>query len=82
MKFIMDNMTKEQQLKNIQAISSKDKGIEIKLRKALYKRKIRYRKNYSAIHDKPDIAITKHKIVIFCDSEFCHRFNWEQNKIR
>lgn len=76
----MDNLTKEQRRKNMQAIRSKDTSIEIKLRKELWKKGIRYRKNYSRIPGKPDIAITKYKIAVFCDSEFWHGFNWDQNK--
>ena len=30
----------------------------------------------------PDIAITKYKIAIFCDSEFFHGYNWEIKKQR
>ena len=28
----------------------------------------------------PDIAITKYRIAIFCDSEFFHGYNWEIKK--
>ena len=67
-----DVLTKEQRKKNMQRIKSKDTKIEIILRKALWSHGIRYRKNYSKIPGKPDIAITKYKIAIFCDSEFFH----------
>lgn len=76
----MDNLTKEQRRRNMQAIKSKDTSIEVKLRKELWKVGIRYRKNYPKIPGKPDIVIAKYKIVIFCDSEFWHGFNWVQNK--
>ena len=59
-----DVLTKEQRKKNMQRIKSKDTKIEIILRKALWSHGIRYRKNYSKIPGKPDIAITKYKIVI------------------
>lgn len=68
----MDNHTEEQRHKNMQAIKDRDTSIEILLRKELWKRGIRYRKNYKKISGKPDIAITKYKIAIFCDSEFWH----------
>ena len=64
----------------MKAIKSKDTSIELKLRKELWKQGIRYRKNYSKLYGKPDIVITKHKIVIFCDSEFWHGFNWDNGK--
>lgn len=75
----MDNLTKEQRHKNMQNIKSKDSKIEMTLRKALWKKGIRYRKNWKELPGKPDIAITKYKIAIFCDSEFFHGKDWDNN---
>lgn len=75
-----DDLTPEQRRKNMQAIKSKDTAIELSLRKALWQKGIRYRKNYRELPGKPDIAITKHKIAIFCDSEFWHGYDWENRK--
>ena len=63
-------------------IRSKDTSIEVKLRKALWASGIRYRKNYTALPGTPDIAITKHRIAIFCDGEFWHGKNWESVRHR
>ena len=41
----MDDLTPEQRRKNMQAIKSRDTTIEIMLRKALWHRGVRYRKN-------------------------------------
>ena len=49
----MDNLTKEQRRKNMQHIRSKDSVIEKKLRKALWDRGYRYRKNYKDLPGKP-----------------------------
>lgn len=68
----MDIMTKEQRSANMRAIKSKDTKIEVQLRKALWHKGIRYRKNYKIRNCKPDIVITKHKIAIFCDGDFWH----------
>lgn len=76
----MNNITKDQRSKNMKAIRNKDTAIEIILRKALWKKGIRYRKNYSKLPGKPDIVLTKYKIAIFCDSEFWHGFDWENRK--
>lgn len=73
----MDVLTPEQRRKNMQHIKSKDTTIEIALRKALWEKGYRYRKNYKALPGKPDIAITKYKIAVFCDSEFFHGKDWE-----
>lgn len=78
----MDNLTRAQRHKNMQNIKSKDTAIEVLLRKALWKKGIRYRKNFQALPGKPDIAITKYKIAIFCDGEFFHGRDWEVLKPR
>ncbi len=78
----MDNLTKEQRQKNMRNIRSKDTAIEIKLRKALWEKGYRYRKNVQTLPGKPDIVLTKYKIVIFCDSEFFHGKDWEVLKPR
>ena len=78
----MDNHTPEQRKKNMQAIKSKDTEIEIILRKELWSRGYRYRKNYKKLIGKPDIALTKYKIAIFCDSEFWHGKNYHESTDR
>lgn len=77
-----DNLTVEQRKKNMQHIKSKDTKIEIALRKALWNKGYRYRKNYCLLPGKPDIVLTKYKIAIFCDSEFFHGKDWEILKPR
>ncbi len=72
-----DVLTPAQRRKNMQSIKSKDTGIEKMLRKALWKQGYRYRKNYKKLPGKPDIALTKYKIAIFCDGEFFHGKDWE-----
>ena len=62
--------------KAMQRVKSKDTSIEVALRKALWRKGYRYRKNYSALPGKPDIVLTKQKIVVFCDSEFFHGKDW------
>ena len=78
----MTTLTPEQRRKNMQRIRSKDTSIELILRRALWKKGYRYRKNYKALPGSPDIAITKHRIAIFCDSEFFHGKDWDQLKLR
>ena len=65
-------MTKEQRSKNMRAIKSHDTKIEVILRKALWNKGIRYRKNFKVCSCKPDIVLTKYKIAIFCDGDFWH----------
>lgn len=56
----------------MKAVKSHDTNIEITLRKALWHKGVRYRKNYKICSCKPDIVISKHKIAIFCDGDFWH----------
>ena len=78
----MDNFTKEQRKKNMQNIRSTDTKSEILLRKALWQKGYRYRKNYDKLPGKPDIALTKYKIAIFCDGEFFHGKDWASQKLK
>mgnify|MGYP002647189193 FL=1 len=77
-----DNLTQEQRRKNMQHIKSSNTKIEVLLRKALWKKGYRYRKNYKKLPGKPDIVLTKYKIAIFCDGEFFHGKDWEILKPR
>ena len=79
-----DVLTPEQRRKNMQHIKAKDTKIEVILRKALWARGYRYRKNYRNLPGKPDIVLTKYKIAIFCDGEFFHGKDWEvlQSRLR
>lgn len=77
----MDNLTPQQRQKNMKRIKCKDTAIELTLRKALWERGHRYRKNYKGLPGHPDIVFTKYKIAIFCDGEFFYGKNWEEMKV-
>ncbi len=70
----------EKSHKNMRRIRGKDTSIELILRKALWARGYRYRKNYTNLPGRPDIALTKYKIAIFCDSEFFHGKDYDSLK--
>lgn len=72
--------TKEQISYNMQCVKNKDSNIELVLRRELWSRGLRYRKNVTSIVGKPDIAFLGKKVAVFCDSEFWHGFNWEERK--
>lgn len=73
----MDRLTLEQRKKNMQAVKNKDSQIEILLRRALWSRGVRYRKNVKSVFGHPDIAFIGKKVAVFCDSEFWHGYDWE-----
>lgn len=76
---VFTNVT-EQRKKTMSNIRGKDTKIEVALRKALWAKGYRYRKNYKKIPGSPDICLTKYKIAIFCDSEFFHGKDWDVKK--
>ena len=76
----MDNHTKEQRRKNMQAVKNKDSEIELLLRKELWSRGLRYQKNSKKVFGKPDIVFIGKKVAVFCDSEFWHGYDWDNKK--
>lgn len=66
----------------MKAIRYKDTKIEIVLRKELWSRGIHYRKNCKDLPGKPDIVFKGKKVAVFCDSEFWHGYDWENQKER
>jgi DNA mismatch endonuclease Vsr len=76
----MDVHTKEQRSKNMRSIKNKGTLIENLLAKEMWSRGLRYRRNDKNVFGKPDFSFKKYKIAVFCDSEFFHGKNWDNNK--
>ena len=76
----MPKKTKEQISYNMRQVKNKDSEIEVKLRKELWSRGLRYQKNVTGIVGKPDIVFKGKKVAVFCDSEFFHGYDWENRK--
>lgn len=72
--------TQEEIAKNMRSNKSKDTKPELILRKELWKRGLRYRKNYKKVIGKPDIAFVGKKIAIFVDGKMWHGYDWENQK--
>ena len=53
-------------------ISGRDSRMEISVRKALFSKGLRYRKNVKSLPGKPDIVLPKYKTVIFTHGCFWH----------
>ena len=58
--------------KAMQGNTKKNTSIEILLRRVLWQRGVRYRKNCKDILGKPDVSIKKYKLAVFCDGDFWH----------
>ena len=68
----MDNLTPDQRKKNMQHIRSDNTKIEAILRKALWDKGFRYRKNYKDLPGKPDIVLRKYRTCILVNGCFWH----------
>ncbi len=62
-------------------ISGKDTKPEIKVRKYLFSKGFRYRKNVKTLPGKPDIVLPKYKTVIFVHGCFWHGHNCPAGKL-
>lgn len=76
-----DNHTKEQRHLNMTHIRSNDTKPEETVRKYLFSKGLRYRKNVKALPGKPDIVLRKYHAVVFVNGCFwhhhdCRRFHW------
>ena len=60
-------------------VKSKDTSPELLVRKALWERGLRYRKHYSNLPGKPDIAFPGSKLAIFIHGCFWHRHNCKRS---
>ncbi len=54
------------------AVRGKETQLEVVFRKRAWELGLRYRKNVEKLLGKPDLAIKRHKIVVFLDSCFWH----------
>lgn len=72
--------TQEQISRNMKSNKSKDTKPELLLRKELWRRGLRYRKNYKKIYGKPDIVFLGARIAVFVDGKMWHGYDWEHQK--
>lgn len=68
----MDNRSKEARSKNMSKIPSKNTRPEIMVRKYLFSKGFRYRKNVTSLPGKPDIVLAKYNTVVFVNGCFWH----------
>lgn len=55
-----------------------DTAQEVLLRRLLWKRGLRFRKNLRTLPGKPDIVFWRYRVAIFCDGDFWHGRDWEK----
>lgn len=81
-----DNHSKEVRSMNMSHIRSKNSKPEELVRKYLFSRGLRYRKNVKKLPGCPDIVLAKYKTVIFVNGCFwhhhdCGRFVWPSSNV-
>lgn len=79
-----DNHTKEQRSKNMSHIRSTNSKPEERVRKYLFSRGLRYRKNVRSLPGCPDLVFKKYKAAVFVNGCFwhhhdCGRFVWPKS---
>lgn len=68
-----DKLTPERRSWNMSHIKGKDTKIEVKVRKYLFSKGYRFRKNDKRYPGKPDIILPKYHVAIFVHGCFWHR---------
>ena len=68
-----DKLTPEKRSWNISRIKGKDTKIEVEVRKYLFSKGYRFRKNDKRYPGKPDIVLPKYHVAIFVHGCFWHR---------
>lgn len=68
----MDNLSKEKRSWNMSRIKGKDTAVEVLVRKYLFSKGFRFRKNDKRYPGKPDVVLPKYKTVIFVNGCFWH----------
>ena len=78
-----DNLTPKQRSHCMSRIKGKDTGLEVRVRSALHKKGLRFRKHVKKLPGKPDIVFIKARVAVFVDGDFWHGYrfpSWE-NKV-
>jgi DNA mismatch endonuclease (patch repair protein) len=75
-----DNLTPEQRSYCMSRIKGKDTGLEVRVRSALHRRGLRFRKHVKELPGRPDIVFSKARVAVFVDGDFWHGYrfpSWE-----
>jgi DNA mismatch endonuclease (patch repair protein) len=75
-----DNLTPEQRRKTMQAVKSRDTGLEKTVGSALHKRGLRYRRCVKSLPGTPDFVFRRAKVVVFVDGDFWHGWRFPEWK--
>lgn len=69
---VMDTVSKKKRTEIMRAIRGRGSRMEVALQRELRRRGFSYKKNFSRLPGKPDIAFPRENLVVFLDSCFWH----------
>ena len=72
----MDNLSPEARSLCMSRVKRADNSLELKVRAALHRKGLRFRTHVRSLPGRPDIALAKHRTVVFIDGDFWHGFNF------
>lgn len=72
--------TTKKRSKIMSKIRGKNTKPELRFRKTLWSKGIRYRVHNKTLPGKPDVSIQKYLLAIFIDGEFWHGYDWQERK--
>ena len=76
----MDNLTLKQRSYTMSRIRSKDTAPELRVRRLVHARGLRFRKHCRAIAGCPDLLFVGAKVAVFVDGDFWHGWRFPQWK--
>ncbi|WP_370390552.1 very short patch repair endonuclease [uncultured Winogradskyella sp.] len=74
--------TTKKRSKIMSKIRGKNSKPELRFRKALWAKGVRYRVYTKQLPGRPDISIKKYKLAIFIDGAYWHGYNWDERKTK
>ncbi|NLX26717.1 MAG: very short patch repair endonuclease [Lentisphaerae bacterium] len=77
---MVDNLTPQQRSYCMSCVKGKDTGLEVRVRSALHKKGLRFRKHVHNLPGNPDIVFPRARVAVFVDGDFWHGYRfalWE-----
>ena len=65
---------------SMRRVRGRDTSLELALRRALWKRGLRYRLHVASLPGTPDIVFPTERIAVFCDGDFWHGRDWPSRR--
>jgi len=69
---VPDNLTPDQRKRCMSSVRTKDTDIEVRVRSALHRHGLRFRKHVQDLPGRPDIVFPRARVAVFVDGDFWH----------